>query len=145
MNQELPGDFAVRVRRSFSRQPFMRLIGAELANVEWGVCEISLLCRDELQQQNGYLHGGVLATLVDNASGYAALSVSPPGSNVLAVEFKLNFLAPVRAVRVRARGEVVRAGRTLIVVRAEVRGEEGGIDTVYAVAQETVIRVADGD
>jgi len=118
--------FAADVANNFAQQPIMNLIGARLARVEPGVVEIELPFRADLTQQNGYLHAGVVTTIADSACGYAALSLMPAGSSVLSVEFKVNLLRPARGQSFVARAEVVKAGRTLSVTRADgfaIRGD----------------------
>jgi len=117
--------FAADVTRSFAQQPIMNLIGAKLSLVEPGVVEISLPFRADLTQQHGYLHAGVVTTIADSACGYAAYSLMPAGSEVLSVEFKVNMLRPAQGVEFVARAEVIKAGRTLTVVRADVFGTNG--------------------
>ena len=90
-----PG-FAARVRASFGRQKAMALIGAELTVVEPGYAEIALPYRDDLTQQKGYVHGGVIGMIADTACGYAAYSLMPAGSSLVTVEYKINILAPAR-------------------------------------------------
>src|ERR671926_1490290 len=108
-------DFEARVRASFARQRVMETIGARLARVAPGEVEIELRFREDLTQQHGYLHAGVVAAVVDTACGYAALSLAPAGAEVLSVEFKLNLLAPVRGEEFVARARVVRSGRNVTV------------------------------
>jgi uncharacterized protein (TIGR00369 family) len=103
----------------------MNLIGARLSLVEPGVVEISLPYRADLAQQDGYLHAGILTTIADSACGYAAYSLMPAGSAVLSVEFKVNLLRPARGLTFVARAEVIKPGRTLTVVRADVFGIAG--------------------
>ncbi|HKP37269.1 MAG TPA: PaaI family thioesterase [Pyrinomonadaceae bacterium] len=112
--------FAAAVAQSFAQQPIMELIGAQLDLVEPGIVEISLPYRADLTQQNGYLHAGVVTTIADSACGYAALSLMPEGSAVLSVEFKVNMLRPAQGESFVTRAEVIKAGRTLSVVRADV-------------------------
>jgi len=120
-----------RVERSFERQAFMDTLGARLAEVAPGFCEIQLDYQPALGQQHGFLHGGVVGTLADTAAGYAAYSLMPADSSVLTVEYKLNLLSPARGERFAARGRVERAGRNLSVVRAEVTAlAEAGEKTV---------------
>ena len=114
--------FAEDVTRSFAQQPIMNLIGARLSRVEPGVVEITLPYRADLAQQHGYLHAGVVTTIADSACGYAAFTLMPADSNVLSVEFKVNLLRPAQGVEFVARAEVIKAGRTLTVVRADVFG-----------------------
>jgi uncharacterized protein (TIGR00369 family) len=132
--------FADEVERSFARQPFMNLIGARLSLVEPGVIEITLPNRADLAQQRGYLHAGVVTTIADSACGYAAYSLMPAGSEVLSVEFKVNLLRPAEGASFVARAEVIKAGRTLTVVRADVFGvAENGARELVATMQGTMI------
>lgn len=120
-------DFRARVAESFAGQPFMHLLGARLTRIEPGRCEVEVPFRPNLTQQHGFLHAGVLTTIADNACGYAAFSLMPREAGVLTAEFKLNLLRPARGVAAVARAEVVKPGRTLLVVRADVfaRAEDG--------------------
>ncbi len=112
-------DFESRVRESFARQRVMHTIGADLVLVEAGVVEIQLPVREDLTQQDGYMHAGIVTTLLDSACGYAAYSLMPAGSSVLSVEFKVNLLAPAKGTTIKARAQVKRAGRTLTVCTAD--------------------------
>jgi uncharacterized protein (TIGR00369 family) len=113
-------DFAEAVANNFAHQPVMSLIGARLARVEPGIVEIELPFRADLTQQDGFLHAGVITTVADSAAGYAAFTLMPAGSRVLSIEFKVNLLRPARGELFVARAEVIKAGRTLTVVRADV-------------------------
>ncbi len=118
----------------------MNLIGARLSLVEPGVVEITLPYRADLAQQHGYLHAGVVATIADSACGYAAYSLMPAGSEVLSVEFKVNLLRPAQGETFVARAEVIKAGGTLTVVRADVFGvAENGARELVATMQGTMI------
>ena len=114
--------FAEEIKRSFAKQTIMGLIGAELSRVEPGLVEITLPYRSDLTQQHGYLHAGIVTTIADSACGYAAYSLMPPESEVLSVEFKVNLLRPAKGATFVALAEVVKAGKTLTVVRADVFG-----------------------
>jgi uncharacterized protein (TIGR00369 family) len=109
-----------RIRESFDRQGFMRALGAVLESVESGTVTISCAFNEGLTQQHGLFHGGALASLVDVACGYAALSLLPEDREVLTVEFKVNFLKPAKTDRVVAVGNVIQAGRTLTVCEGSV-------------------------
>ena len=109
-----------RIRESFDRQGFMRTLGAVLESVESGTVTLSCGFNEGLTQQHGLFHGGAVASLVDVACGYAALSVMPEDREVLTVEFKVHFLKPANADRVIAVGKVVQAGRTLTVCEGSV-------------------------
>ncbi len=100
----------------------MGLIGAELSRIDPGVVEITLPFRTDLAQQHGYIHAGVVTAIADTACGYAAYSLMPPNSEVLSVEFKVNLLRPAKGEKFLAAAEVVKSGRTLTVVRADVFG-----------------------
>lgn len=121
------GNSGERVRASFARQKAMEMIGAKLVRVEPGEVEIELPFREDLTQQHGFIHAGVITAVVDSACGYAAYSLMPPGASVLTVEFKVNLLAPARGERFRALGKVVKAGKTISVCHGEVVavGEQG--------------------
>ena len=114
--------FADEITQSFAKQTIMGLIGAELTRVEPGIVEITLPYRADLAQQHGYLHAGIVTTIADSACGYAAYSLMPPNSEVLSVEFKVNLLRPAKGETFKAVAEVVKAGKTLTVVRADVFG-----------------------
>jgi uncharacterized protein (TIGR00369 family) len=134
--------FAQDVERSFAQQAIMNLIGAKLSLVEPGVIEITLPYRADLTQQRGFLHAGVVTTIADSACGYAAYSLMPAGSEVLSVEFKVNLLRPAQGESFVARAEVIKAGRTLTVVRADVFGIDGnGKRELVATMQGTMIAV----
>ena len=135
-------DSAARVRASFERQGFMRSLGAELTRVEPGFCEIRLPYRADLSQQHGYFHAGALGAIADSAGGYAAFTLMGANDSVLTVEYKLNLVAPGRGELAIARARVVRPGRTLTVCQAEVFVVADGAETLCAVMQQTVIRMA---
>ena len=109
-----------RIRESFDRQGLMRTLGAVLESVDSGTVTITCGFNEGLTQQHGLFHGGVVASLVDVACGYAALTVLPENREVLTVEFKIHFLKPAKTDRLIAVGQVVQAGRTLTVCEGSV-------------------------
>lgn len=117
----LPPDplFESRVRASFNRQQVMHTIGAWLTIVEPGVVEIALPFREDLTQQHGFLHAGIVATILDSACGYAAFSLMPADKAVLSVEYKINLLAPAKGQRFMAKAHVIKAGRNITVCAGE--------------------------
>ena len=135
--------FAEDIKQSFARQSIMGLIGAELHLVEPGLVEITVAYRKELTQQHGYLHAGVVTTIADSAAGYAAYSLMPAGSEVLSVEFKVNLLRPAKGPALLARAEVIKPGKTLTVVRADVFGlSETGARELVATLLGTMFCIA---
>ena len=124
MNAPADPYFASRIRASFGRQKAMALIGASLTVVEPGQVEVALPYREDLTQQKGFIHGGIIGMIADTACGYAAFSLMPADCSLVTVEYKINILAPARGSLV-ARGEVLRPGRTLTVTRGEVYSEDG--------------------
>ena len=134
-------EFVPQIKESFAKQTVMTLIGAELTRVEPGVIEITLPYRTDLTQQHGYIHAGVITTIADSACGYAAYTLMPPGSDVLAVEFKVNLMRPARGETFVARAEVIKSGRTLTVVRADVHALTGEQRELVAIMQATMMRL----
>src|SRR5579883_1180075 len=116
-------DTIARVQASFSRQRAMALLGAQMVEVEAGRTKIVLPFREDLTQQHGFVHAGIITAIVDSACGYAALSLMPPGVGVLTIEFKVNLLNPAAGERFVARGQVVKPGRTIMVCTGEVMAE----------------------
>ena len=141
----VPADphFAARIRASFSRQKAMALIGAALARVEPGYVEIALPFRDDLTQQKGYVHGGIVGMIADSACGYAAYTLMPATSSLVTVEYKINLLSPAVGESLLARGEVIKPGRTLSVTRAEVYARQGGKTVQVAAMQQTLMMLPD--
>ncbi len=140
----IPADpgYAARVRASFERQAAMRLIGARLSELRPGYCRIELPYRDDLTQQHGYIHAGILGAIADSAGGYAGFTLFPADSSVLTAEFKINLLAPATGERLIAEGEVVKSGRTLVITRGEVHAEARGRRTLCAIMQQTLMVMA---
>ena len=130
-----------RVRASFDRQGMMTTLGVEVIAVEPGRVEMSLRHDDRFTQQHGFLHAGAVASVLDTACGYAAYSVMPPEASVLTVTYTINLLAPAAGERFAITGEVVRAGRTLVVCRGEAFAEAG--QRPFAVMQATMTAVYD--
>jgi uncharacterized protein (TIGR00369 family) len=131
-------NFPMRVKTSFSRQAFMATLGATLELVEPGEVHIELPFSTHLSQQHGYLHAGATAAIADSANGYAALTLAPADAEVLAVEFKINLMAPASAPRFLARGRVLRPGRRLSVCLAEVLALNGPDQEVVATMLSTI-------
>lgn len=127
------------IRHNFARQNLMRTLGAELVHIAPGEVNIAMPYSKDFCQQNGFLHAGTISSIADSANGYAALTLCEPDMDVLAVEFKINLLAPAKAPRFLAEGRVVRPGRTLTVCLAHVFGIEGTERTIVATMLSTLI------
>ena len=130
-------DLETHVRASFARQAVMHTLGITMESVEPGRVVLALPFRQDLTQQHGFLHAGIVTTALDSACGYAALTMMDPGSDVVSVEFKVNLLAPARGKHFRAVAHVVRAGGTLTVVTAEMRAYQ----SIEANAEHTVTAI----
>lgn len=133
------GDFAVRVRDSFARQGIMSTLGAALAKIEPGCCEIVLPFAPGLSQQHGFFHAGVIATIADSAGGYAGFSLFPADSSVLTVEFKINLLAPADGESLRATGRVLKHGRTLTICELQAFVTKAGVEKLCAHGMATLM------
>jgi uncharacterized protein (TIGR00369 family) len=131
--------FAERVRSSFAKQHAMALIRATLPVVDPGRTEIHLPHWEGVEQQHGFVHGGVVGMIADSAAGYAAMTVVPASASVLTVEYKMNLVAPADGEKLIARGKVVRPGRTLIVTQGEVFAIKEGKESLCALMQQTIM------
>jgi uncharacterized protein (TIGR00369 family) len=130
------------IRASFATQGLMRTLGAQLRTVLPGRVIIELPAGVAVFQQQGMFHGGAIGAIGDVAGGYASLSLMPAGSEVVTVEYKINFVRPARGELLRAEGQVLRAGRSVTVARIDVAAIDGGKATVVALLQATFMRVA---
>ncbi|MFB7933946.1 PaaI family thioesterase [Streptomyces sp. NPDC056039] len=124
-------------QKVLAAQPFSNLLGARLVAFEKGAATLELDIRDDLRQQNGFLHGGVLAYAADNTLTFAAGTVV--GAKLLTAGFTIDYLRPADGALLRAHAQVVRAGRSRVVCRCDLSVVDGaGVETLCAVAQGTV-------
>ena len=131
-----------RVLLSFERQGLMQHWGARVVHVAAGECVISLPYSDKVTQQQGAFHGGAIGALADIAAGYAALTTAAAESEVVTVEYKINFLASCQGGELRATGRVVKAGKRVIITSAEVLHlADDGREIICAVLQQTIMPV----
>lgn len=129
-------DFAAVLERYVAAQTFLSLLGVELAVCQPGMVEYRVQYRRELGQQNGFFHGGVVGGLAEAVMGAAAATLVAEGVNVVGAEYKVNLLSPALGEVLIARGVVVKAGRTLIVCRADVLvADADGRERLAAIAQ----------
>ncbi|MFW5654519.1 MAG: PaaI family thioesterase [Roseicyclus sp.] len=133
-------DLGRQIRASFARQGLMRTLGARIESLATGQVRLSAPITPAIGQQHGFAHAGASFALGDSAAGYAALSVLPPGAEVLTVEMKINLIAPAEGATLVAIGEVVKAGRRLVVVRATLQAAKSdGTSRDVALLQGTMI------
>jgi uncharacterized protein (TIGR00369 family) len=133
--------FADVVRTHFAQQGLMTLYGASLTEITPGRVVIDLPTNPALIQHQGRIHGGVIGAIADSAGGFAALTLMPAGSDVVTVEYKINFMRAATG-HLRAIGEVIRPGKTITVARMICEsGTPGALETC-AVVQATFMRVA---
>ncbi|SDM40079.1 PaaI family thioesterase [Allokutzneria albata] len=127
-------------RRVLAAQPFSALLGTRLAAFGDGAATLELDIRDELRQQNGVLHGGVLGYAADNALTFAAGAAA--GAGLMTSGFTIDYLRPADGVLLRAHAQVVRAGRTRVVCRCDLSTVDAdGIERLCAIAQGTIARL----
>jgi uncharacterized protein (TIGR00369 family) len=129
-----------RIRESFGRQRHMATLGVTIAHIGPGEVHLAMPYDERFCQQNGFLHAGAIASVADSASGYAAYTLAPPDTDVLAVEFKINLLEPARAGGFLARARVLRGGRTLSVCQADVFTTEPDARLVAIMTSTIIIR-----
>jgi uncharacterized protein (TIGR00369 family) len=113
-------DLVSRIRRKLERQNFMHLIGADITCIEPGRIEATLALGEQHQQQRGFAHGGLVATMADLAAGFAAITLVPDGVGVVTAELKVSYLNPGVGTQLKAIGWVLKAGRRLHFCEAEV-------------------------
>jgi uncharacterized protein (TIGR00369 family) len=130
-----------RIQTSFAKQGLMATLGASLVTVTPGFVEIALRPGPAISQQHGFVHAGAISAIADNAAGYAALSLMPPGRGVLTTEFKINLVAPAAGDLILARGKVVKAGRTLTLAQAEVFAITAGREKLIALLTATMMAI----
>ena len=129
-----------RIRESFGRQRHMATLGVTIAHIGPGEVHLAMPYDERFCQQNGFLHAGAIASVADSANGYAAYTLAPPDTDVLAVEFKINLLEPARAGGFLARARVLRGGRTLSVCQADVFTTEPDARLVAIMTSTIIIR-----
>lgn len=126
-----------RLRDVFSNVPFARLLGLELVAAERGAATVALDVREELTRMGGILHGGVIVSLLDTSAAFAAHTMLESGSQTVTVDLTTHFLRPVSSGRIESRARVLRAGRRILVINAEVTDPTG---VLIATATTTYVR-----
>ncbi|MEK6216560.1 MAG: PaaI family thioesterase [Boseongicola sp.] len=130
-----------KVRASFDAQSMMATLGAVLTDLSPGRVTITAPILPGSLQQHGAAHAGLAFSIGDSAAGYSALTMLPEEAEVMTVEMKINLMAPGIGDTLVAEGRVIRSGRRLTVVQADVFAETGGTRQQIALLQGTMIAV----
>ena len=138
---ELTEEQRRRIHEALETVPFAKLIGLELETIERGLAVMSLKIRADLKQNNGVVHGGAIASLVDTAMAFAIIPLLDEGERATTVDLTLNYLRPLTSGRARATARVLRAGRRVIAVSADVSDE---LSNLTATALSTYLRLSSG-
>lgn len=131
-------EFKSRIEDKLTRQHFMHLLGFEITDIEAGVVQGSLQLEEKHRQQFSILHGGVVSTVADIVAGFAAYTLAPADKDVVTAEIKISYFKPGRGQSIRARGEVIKPGRNVIFVEAEVWSNNDGEEKLIAKASTTM-------
>ncbi|CRL15607.1 PaaI family thioesterase [Phaeobacter italicus] len=130
-----------RIRNSFASQTMMQTLGAEITDVGQGSVTITAPILPGSRQQHGVAHAALSFAIGDSAAGYAALTLMPEDSEVMTAEMKINLLAPGAGDYLRATGKVIKPGRRLVIVTAEVHAITGPEEKLVALLQGTMVPV----
>jgi uncharacterized protein (TIGR00369 family) len=140
ISTELSQAQQARIARALDMVPFAKLLGLQIETAEEGRAVMSLQIRDELRQNLGVVHGGATASLIDSVAAIAIISLLQEGEKATTVDLTVNYLRPLRSGKVTATARVVRAGRRIIALSAEVEDEAGNL---AATALTTYLRLSD--
>jgi acyl-CoA thioesterase len=127
-----------RLSRALDSVPFASFLGIELDEIDTGVATLSLEIKPELKQNHGVVHGGAIASLIDSATAFAIISLLPVGEHATTVDLTISYLRPLTKGRAKAVARVVRSGKRLIVVSADLFDDAG---TLAATALSTYIKI----
>jgi uncharacterized protein (TIGR00369 family) len=135
----LDPNFEQRIRESFARQGLINTLNGKIAHISSGELHITAPFDKRFTQQDGFLHAGIITTLMDSACGYAAYTLMPTDSRVLSVEFKVNFLSPAIGEQFKAEGRVVKSGKAISVCEGKLFAIQNGQEKLVAIMQATMI------
>jgi uncharacterized protein (TIGR00369 family) len=140
MNSEkLTAEQIERIQKALASVPFAKLLGIELETVAPGTATLSLQITNDLKQNNGVVHGGAIASLIDSATAFAIISLLPPDEKATTADLTISYLRPLKEGRAHSTARVLRAGRRLIVVSAELVDDDGKL---IATALTTYIKIS---
>jgi len=112
-----------RIREAFALVPYAKLIGLELGKMKPGEANLYLEVRDQLRQNQGVVHGGAVASLIDTAAAFAVVTRLETGERVTTTDLTIHYLRPITSGRLIATARIVRGGRRLFVLSVEVRND----------------------
>lgn len=138
-NEKLTTEQIERIQKALASVPFAKLLGIELETVAPGTATLSLQITNDLKQNNGVVHGGAIASLIDSATAFAIISVLPPDEKATTADLTISYLRPLKEGRAHSTARVLRAGRRLIVVSAELVDDAGKL---IATALTTYIKIS---
>ncbi len=134
-------NWKARCAESFDDQGVMATFGVTPTSLNPGRVTLEFPFSADLIQQHGFIHAGVITTVLDSACGYAAFTLMDAAAEVLTVEFKSNFLAPAQGQHFRCEGEVIKSGRTLMVTQGRAIAVNNGVETLISTMQATMMVV----
>ncbi len=132
-----------KVIESFQRQEAMHTLNVSISAVTPGEVILEFPYQKQLTQQHGFIHAGIVSTVLDSACGYAAFSLMPTDAAVLTIEYKINLLSPAKGERFRAVGKVKKPGRNITVTEGELFASAGGREKLVATMVGTIMAVYD--
>ncbi|MBS0308559.1 MAG: PaaI family thioesterase [Proteobacteria bacterium] len=141
MNDAVTEQVSNIMHEIFNKQGALQALGARIVHIGRGTCETLLPMSPAASQHHGFFHGGVIGTLGDATGGLTANSLMLPDYDCLAVEYKINFLAPAKGEALIGRGKILRAGKTLAVTSVELLSLNQGVEKLCAVMQQTVFAI----
>ena len=127
-----------RAQAAFAAVPFAKLLGLEMGELKPGEATLHLAVRDELKQNQGVMHGGAVASLIDTASAFAVVTQLEPHERVTTTDLTIHYLRPIVSGRLTATARVIRGGRRLFVLSIEVMNDQ---QKLVATAVTTYIKL----
>lgn len=141
IESNVPEQVSALMQEIFNGQGAMRALGARITKIDNGSVEVRLPMSEAATQHHGFFHGGVIGALGDATGGMAANSVLLPEKDCLAVEYKINFMAPGAGEALIGRGRVIKAGKTLVVTAVDIYAVKDGVEKLCAVMQQTLFAI----
>ena len=138
MNKEITEELKNAAREALARAPFPQLLGLELVDLKFGEAVLKLKMRDDLRQPYGLLHGGATASLIDTATAFAVITCQTEHEQSTTVDLSVHYLRPHTDGEIVCTARIVRAGRRITTVSADVVNEEGKL---IATALSTYMKV----